>query len=184
MRPKGSYMICGVAGHRNHDSVPGRSGHWAAVRAGPDPPVAQPRGGDVKAIPRCGGGFGAVLCLPLADLQTRGHRPLKKGFRKRGPHRLWHRQRLETDFSASADIPSPCQPRSKSMSLDLGSWSSSRSRIMIRDGSIAAWPTKTASCRRSPDSIFVNPAIESGSIPRTCALSASLVMRRTIQELH
>ena len=55
---------------------------------------------------------------------------------------------------------------------------------MIRDGSIAACPTKIASCRRSPESIFVKPAIESGSIPRTCARSASLVMRKTIQELH
>ena len=86
--------------------------------------------------------------------------------------------------SCASVIGGACQPLSKSMSFDLGNCSGVSVRTKILDGRIAAWPTKMASWRLSPESIFVRPAIESGSIARTCSRSASFVIRRMIQLLH
>ena len=76
------------------------------------------------------------------------------------------------------------QPLPKSMSLERGSCSSVRRRIIMREGRIAACPTKMASRRLRPESIFVRPAIASGRIERTWSRSASFVILRTSQLLH
>ena len=70
------------------------------------------------------------------------------------------------------------------MSFEDGSWSGLRVPIIILEGRVAACPTNIASCLRSPDSILVKPSKESGRIPRMWFLSDSLVILRTIQELH
>ena len=53
-------------------------------------------------------------------------------------HRRWYRQRFATSATLPADIDSFCHPASKSISFDCGNCVGDRSRIVIREGSIAA----------------------------------------------